>query len=143
MIINWHDKLTEMQRKFCEAYAANGGNALMAAKEAGYKQPHPQGAENIQKPTIIKALELLREETTSAAIATREERQEYWTSVMRDESQDIKDRLRASEILGRAQGDFIDRHHITGISTVNPEDLSDAELAQIAMADDTDSKRVH
>jgi hypothetical protein len=55
-------------------------------------------------------LERLRESTTSQAIATREERQSFWTAMMRgEEPGEPKDRLKASELLGRSQGDFIDR----------------------------------
>jgi phage terminase small subunit len=71
----WHEGLTELQRRFCEVYAANGGNAMAAASEAGYRKPRQQGSENLEKPGIIAALSRLREATTSAAIATREERQ--------------------------------------------------------------------
>jgi phage terminase small subunit len=135
MDMNWHDGLTEKQRRFCEAYAANGGNALDAARVAGYAKPHPQGAENLQKPTILQALELLRSEKTNAAIATREERQSFWTSVMRDSGQEMKDRLRAAELLGKAHADFLDRHEHSGpnggpIRTA--ADLTDEQLAAIA-----------
>ena len=115
----WHDELTERQRRFCEAYAATA-NATQAARIAGYSKPHPQGAENLQKPTVARALEALRQETTAAAIAEREERQAWWTAVMRGEPAEdgtvptISERLRASEILGKAQGDFVERRKVTG-----------------------------
>lgn len=105
----WFDGLTEKQRQFCEAYAANGGNAMAAAKSAGYKKPSPQSSENLEKPAIRNALELLRQEQTSKAIATREERQSFWTSIMRDVGEKTTDRLKASELLGRCQADFIER----------------------------------
>lgn len=116
----WHDGLTERQRRFVEAYSANGGNASDAAKQAGYSKPHPQGAQNLRNPTIIAAIEALREETTSRAIATREERQSFWTAVLRGEVDDggapppLKDRIRAAELLGKAQGDFLERKEVTG-----------------------------
>jgi len=105
----WHVGLTEKQRRFCEAYAGNGGNALRAAKSAEYKTPHPEGQRMLQKPTIRAAIEALRQETTDMAILTREERQAWWTKLVRDKSADMKDRLRASELLGRSQGDFLER----------------------------------
>ena len=113
---DWHEGLTERQRRFCEAYSSNGGNALDAARKAGYKRPDPQGAENLGKPSIKAAIEKLRTATTSAAIMTREQRQEFWTQVARSKDQDMKDRLKASELLGRSQGDFISRTEITGAS---------------------------
>ena len=111
---DWHDGLTERQRRFCEAYSSNGGNALDAARQAGYKAAKQQGAENMEKPVIRVALEKLRLATTNAAIMTRQERQAFWTLVARSKDQDMKDRLKASELLGKSQGDFINRTEITG-----------------------------
>jgi phage terminase small subunit len=105
----WNDGLSERQRKFVEAYSANGGNALAAATVAGYSKPHPQGAENLQKPTIQRAIEALRQSTTDEAIATREERQRTWTAFMRDKLLSPVERMKASELLAKAQGDFIER----------------------------------
>lgn len=139
---DWHEGLTLKQRRFCEHYASNGGNATRAAAEAGYKQPHPQGAENLQKPTIQAALDLLQKSTNSEAIATREERQSFWTAVMRDEEISMRDRLKASEQLGRSQADFVERHEVGGpnggpivFSSREEEDRRLAELLQSAGLD--------
>jgi phage terminase small subunit len=107
--VMWWEGLTEKQRSFCEEYAANGGNAVKAAAFAGYKKPHPQGSDNLRKPTVIAALEALRQSITNRKIATRERRQEFWTTVMDNEAQEMNSRLKASELLGRSQGDFIER----------------------------------
>jgi phage terminase small subunit len=114
LMANWHAGLTEKQRRFCETYSSNGGNALAAATVAGYSKPHPQGAENLQKPTVRKAIEALRLTTTSSAIMTRRERQELWSAMIRDKSIPTMARLRASELLGRSQGDFLERTEISG-----------------------------
>ena len=37
------------------------------------------------------------------------QRQEFWSHIICDDSKDTRDRLRASELLGKAQGDFIER----------------------------------
>jgi phage terminase small subunit len=111
---DWAEGLTERQRRFCEAYASNGGNAFDAARKAGYKAAKQQGAANMEIPVIKAAIEKLRLATTSAAIMTRQERQAFWTQVARSKDQDMKDRLKASELLGKSQGDFINRTEITG-----------------------------
>ena len=118
--MSWFDGLTEKQRRFVEVYSSNGGNALDAARVAGYRQPHPQGAENMQKPTVRAAIESLREATTSNAIMNREGRQSFWTRVIRGEEVEadgkppaIRDRLRASELLARSQADFLDRSEVS------------------------------
>jgi len=122
-MVDWNEGLTEKQRRFVEAYAANGGNATEAARAAGYRKPHPQGAENLQKPTIKDAIEKLRGSTTTAAVLTREERQAFWSQMVRGDAQDgdgnppsFRDRLRASELLARSQGDFLDRQETTSDS---------------------------
>jgi len=108
--------MTPKQQAFVEHYAACG-NATEAARLAGYRKPNPQGAENLAKPSIQAALSAITAKVTSERIATAQERQEFWTAVMRGEFGDeaeMKDRLKASEHLGKAQQDFIDRKELTG-----------------------------
>lgn len=126
----WHKGLTEKQRRFCEIYAANGGNAMAAARQAGYSQPQVQGRQNLEKALIKEALETLRQETTNSAIATREERQAFWSRVMRGEETEpgdappaMKDRLKAAELLGKSQADFIERRdHTSSDGSMSPPD---------------------
>jgi phage terminase small subunit len=110
----WHEGLTERQRRFCEAFSANGGRAVAAARDAGYSKPDPEGARLLGKARIRVALERLRQQETSDAIATRQERQAMWTPIVRDKNERTRDRLKASELLGRSQGDFIQRREVTG-----------------------------
>jgi len=146
----WHEGLTEKQRRFCEAYTANGGNATDAARQAGYAKPRQQGPRLLENVGVVQALETLREETTNAAIATREERQAYWTSVMRGEPDSEgnrptnSERLRASEILGKAQGDFLERREITGAKG-GPVEVEPGQglSALLAMIDDDSDDRWH
>ncbi len=42
-------------------------------------------------------------------IATRQDRQDFWTTVMHDEDQKMTDRLRAAELLGKSEADFTDK----------------------------------
>ena len=138
----WHADLTEKQRRFCEAYSANGGNALAAARKAGYSQPEKQGSQLLGNSRITAALDVLRQEPTRAAIATREERQAFWTRVMCDQEPEgpglaLKDRLKASELLGKSQADFLDRHEHSGpdggpIPIQRREPATAKELEQIA-----------
>lgn len=129
--MGFSEKLTYRQQAFVEHYAACG-NATEAARLAGYKRPNPQGAENLAKPGIKAALAALTEEMSSARIATAQERQEFWTGVMRgvdvykphtktvaeptdqapnqpppEPEIEMKDRLKASELLGKSQRDFV------------------------------------
>ena len=108
----WYEGLTEKQRSFCESFSSNGGNSLQAAITAGYKHPTKAGPRMLENGGIQQALELLRQVTTDTAIKTREQRQRFWSEIMDNQEIDIKSRLRASELLGRSQADFIERRQI-------------------------------
>lgn len=111
--------LSPKQQAFVEHYAACG-NATEAARQAGYSAGRARviGGENLTKPAIQAALAELTAKVASERIADVVERQEYWTALMRGEKQDdpemLKIGLKASELLGKAQGDFIYRKEHTG-----------------------------
>jgi len=110
--------LSPKQQKFVEIYAACG-NATEAARQAGYRKPREQGAQNLSKLAIKIAVAALTERVASQRIATVEERQQFWTAVLRgEESAEMKDRLKASELLGKCQGDFIERVESSGIQEI-------------------------
>lgn len=115
------EKLTEKQRRFVEAYMGEAaGNATEAARLAGYKGNAKTlgavGAENLAKPGIQQAID--KRVDADPKIATREERQRFWTSVMNGDPEhgilEMRDRLKASELLGKTQADFVERHEHTG-----------------------------
>ncbi|MCH9648837.1 MAG: terminase small subunit [Deltaproteobacteria bacterium] len=121
-------KLTEKQRRFVEAYMGKAkGNATEAARIAGYKGSYSTlkqvGAENLTKPYLREAIQERVDADEDGLIADREELQQFWTKVARakpesedDEPPDIamKDRLKASEYLGKTHGLFIERRHHEG-----------------------------
>ena len=101
-------KLTVRQARFVECYDGNGAEA---ARQAGYSERWAaSNLDKLLKNTAIRAAIREREkERTSSLIATREQRQRFWTSVMNDEDIDLRDRLRASELLGKSEGDFLEK----------------------------------
>ncbi len=117
------NQLSTKQKIFCELYAANGGNALQAARDAGYRQPHPTGYENMKKPAIVEYIKSLTKDDDEKRIANLQERQRFWTGVMRGEIAtgkdsdgnevfEMKDRLKASELMGRSQMDFVEKRQV-------------------------------
>ena len=105
--------LTAKQQRFVEAYT---GNATQAAIAAGYSEKTAPfiGAENLKKPKIIAELKSRETIRSTPLIASRAERQQFWSSVMRDKNQQMRDRLKAAELLGKSEADFIERQEITG-----------------------------
>lgn len=124
-------KLSPKQQAFVDVY---DGNATEAAKIAGYKGNEKTlsvvGSENLAKPYIWAAIQARDAEIKSNRIATREERQAFWTDTMRKEEFDLKDRIRASELLGKSQCDFIEKKEITGANG-GPIKTESEILAQI------------
>ena len=101
-------KLTVKQQAFVEAYA---GNATAAAWAAGYSErsARSQGQRLLTNDDIQDAIKARETQRLAPTIATRRERQEFWTSVLRNEEEAMKNRLKAAELLGKSEGDFLER----------------------------------
>lgn len=103
--------LNARQQAFVDAY---DGDGVAAARKAGYSGTPEVLAITASKllrvPKVREAIEARRATATKANIASREERQGFWTSVMRDQDGPMFDRLKASELLGKSEADFLERH---------------------------------
>ena len=110
--------LTLKRQAFVQSYT---GNATKAALSAGYSErtAHVIGHELLKKPEIKEAIQNRMGERVNSLIADREERQAFWTEIMRDRESDPKDRLRASELLGKSEGDFLDRVEARSLEVPN------------------------
>lgn len=111
--------LSERERRFVEAYMGQAaGNATEAAKQAGYsaRNAAPQGSRLLRKANIRQALD--NRVRSDPKVADRAQRQQFWTDVMQGAGTYAKvpwrDRLKASELLGKSQGDFVERHEHSG-----------------------------
>ena len=108
-------KLTTKQQRFVDFY---DGNATEACRKAGYKGSNHTleqvAYENLRKPEIVSAIESRERLSKEKAIMDRESRQELWTMIALDVNERTDIRLRASELLGKSEGDFIDRHELSG-----------------------------
>jgi len=116
-------EFTVKQQRFIDFY---NGNATEAAKKAGYKHPNKTGPRLLVNVGILEAIRAREKQRLIDEIATRAERQIFWTQVMKGEVKSeviigrgddreiievdtpLRDRLRASELLGRSEADFTD-----------------------------------
>jgi len=91
------------------------GNATKAARMAGYGGSDTTlasvGAENLKKPQILEAVKERIE--ADPIVANREECQRFWSGTMRDEKLELRDRIRASELLAKSHGVFVERHDVS------------------------------
>lgn len=107
--------LTEKQKRFCDYYVEDP-NATQAAIKAGYSKNSAKqiATENLSKPYLLSYIEERNKQLESQRIADMIEIKEFWTTTMREETKELKDRLRASEYLAKTNGAFIDKVEQSG-----------------------------
>jgi hypothetical protein len=134
------DILTKKQKLFIEAYA---GDEVVAMQIAGYSgEPgylRQQAKKLLSQPKILKALQDRTRYLINlgSAKADREERMMMWSSIMNNHDPHAKQeydangipiqqgniplsvRLKASELLGKAEGDFVTQIDINHNVTVS------------------------
>lgn len=131
-------ELNEMQENFVLEYMKDY-NATQAAKRAGYSErsAHQQGYKLLKHPEIHRRIQQTRDEMASKNIATIKEIEEFlslamhgkldeqvvmtlgvgpgFTDIAKDRKEiELKDRIRAAELLGRRYGIFTDKHEHSG-----------------------------
>lgn len=126
-------KLTAKQRKFVAVYDGNGTRSARLAGYAGTDGVLAQVAhENLRKPEIVTAIEAREAERNGPAIKRREELQVWWSGLVDDEARDLSTRLRASELLAKSQGVFLERREITMHEAPRTVAEIEAELRELA-----------
>ena len=89
------------------------GNCEASMLKAGYKAGYARkwAGKYIRAIRGIKeAIDEKTQEFREKSIANRTQRQAFWTREMNNPDNKLTDRLRASELLGKSQADFIDRY---------------------------------
>lgn len=119
------DKLTPKQKAFADNYIISG-NATEAARLAGYKQPHVQGSQNLEK---LRVMEYIKSRTAPAEqkrIATGDEVMQFFTRVMNGEEKDafgldasLDTKIKAAVELAKRTCDIKDGKTDGGITIIN------------------------
>ncbi len=112
-------RLTPKQEAFVRAYVETGNASEAYRKIYNASRMKPEtvnrkAKELLDNGKITARVDELRARLDDEAIANAKERQRWWTQVMRNDAVDMKDRLKASELLGKVQGDFVERREISG-----------------------------
>lgn len=88
------------------------GNAEKSAVKAGYSKNYARGNayKLVARDDFKQYLEWLRSEKgmVSRRIMEIDELQEWWSDIIRDEKELTRNKLRASELLGKSKGAFTD-----------------------------------
>lgn len=115
-------RLSQRQRDFAKLVAA-GMEEKKAMRQAGYVEKHIHTTlyKLKQNKRIKELIEKYKEgPLTTDAVAQKLDRQMFWTTIMNDPSNQTSIRLKASELLGRSEGDFVDRKQVETTEKKNP-----------------------
>ena len=96
-------KRTVKQQRLIDCFA---GDIKEAAERANISYGYARNL--MTKSDTLEAIRNRENAETRRRIATRQQRQQFWTRTMDDTKQSMGDRLRASELLGKSEADFID-----------------------------------
>ncbi|MGA2322462.1 MAG: hypothetical protein ABSG22_01275 [Sedimentisphaerales bacterium] len=109
-------ELTLKQQKFVDCF---DGNIKEAAEKSGLSYRYCRGL--VAKKHILEAIRNRQDtEIRPKTISTRQERQSFWTEIMRNKAAMMRDRLKSSELLGKSEADFTEN--------INNEDSHYKEL---------------
>ena len=101
-------EFTVKQQRFIDCY---DGNIKEAADKAGLSYSYARKLGT--KRHILEAIRNRQDtEVRPKTIANRQQRQQFWTDTMNDKSEETKDRLKASDLLGKSEADFTENLHI-------------------------------
>jgi len=116
------DKLTLKQERWIDEYI-KCNDYTTASRNAGYtgnnNNLRAMGYQNSKKfKDLINERRLeLSKEIKSKNIASLEDIFEFWTETFNDESNKQADRLKASELLAKAKGGFIEKVEVKKVNT--------------------------
>lgn len=144
--------MNERQKAFAEAYAASA-NATEAAKAAGYSQrtAYSHGARLLKDDEVVAYIRELQESSASARIASVTQIRAFWSDVLNNPGEKTVDRLRASELLAKSAGMFLNLRAddggaggrmVTGeysgedVVIVLPDNHRDPDIQQFATPDE-------
>ena len=116
-------------------YLSNGGNMKKAMIDAGYSEIYADKNSRYLMGIIGDDIKKKQEVIRNEKIKSVAQIQEFWTEVMDDADCciEMKDRLKASEMLAKSQGGFIERidmnakveNPLAGLSTDDLKKLID------------------
>lgn len=112
-------------------YQRNGGNMKRAMIDAGYSETYADKNARYLMGIIGDEIKAQQAETLKAEIKSVEEVQKWWSGIVGDEEQEMKDRMKASELLVKSQGGFIEKVDVKGNVNNPMEGLTTEELKKL------------
>lgn len=95
-------------------YMKNGGNMKKAMIDAGYSENYADRNSKYLMGIIGEEIKEAQKTIKNDNIKSIEEVQEWWSTVIDDEEEATKDRLKASELLVKSKGGFVENVKVNG-----------------------------
>ncbi len=105
------DKLTTREEQTCQDYITTG-NKTEAIRRNYKTENYSENALNVQatkffkKPKIVLRIDEIRKKMEDESILNAQQLQQFWTKTILDNGEEMKDRLKSSELLGKCIGAF-------------------------------------
>jgi phage terminase small subunit len=114
--------ITAKQKMFADEYIKTG-NAKQSYINAGYSARGNSAEANasrlLRNDKVLAYIKRKNQEIDKDTIADMQEVKEFWTNMLRNRAADPKDRLKASELIAKTNGAFLDRvEHSGSIVTI-------------------------
>ena len=103
-----------MRQQAALNYKQNGGNMKQAMIDAGYSESYANDHAKKVSGKVGKQIEEYQKEIKSDKIKSVAEIQAWWTEQMENLENDMKDRIKVSELLAKSQGAFIEKVELSG-----------------------------
>ena len=119
-------KLNARQKKFADEYIITG-NITQSAIKAGYSESYAD-SQGYRLLGIVGMQEYIQErnkQLDKEKIADMQEVHEFWTNVLRSDEYATSERIKVSELIGKANGAFLDRVEQTGDMGIQIEWVND------------------
>ena len=94
-------------------YMQNGGNIKKAMIDAGYSETYADRNSKYLLGIIGNDIKKAQENIRNDNIKSIEEVQQWWSEVMDDSEENTKNRLKASELLVKSKGGFIEKMEVS------------------------------
>ncbi len=122
--------MTVKQKMFADEYIKTG-NAKQSYINAGYSARGNSAEANasrlLRNDKVLAYIKQRNQEIDKDTIADMTEVKEFWTNMLRNRAADPKDRLKASELIAKTNGAFLDRVEHSGSIVTIVDDIDEED----------------
>lgn len=106
------EEFTEQERAVISLVAAGITDVSKACSMVGFENPCRKAMELLAREDFMATVDTVTDPETEAIVQSRTARKRFWARVMNASEAGYKDKIRASELLAKASGDFVDQVNV-------------------------------